>query len=219
MGANMEKADKNKRFKSKLGLRLIITIGIVVLVTMVFFEYLAYVNVIKIPTQHFGEFFFLHSVHTAVTLLVILAVIYYIIARYVLKPIRKLLYALEEMEKGKFVTSLEIKSGDEFEFLADRFNNMGFKLREYVQRFIRIEKYSSAIAISRRITNEIKMPCSSLRANIKLLHSLTKENPQLSKLVGQVHNDLRSIENKLNELERIEMPEELINIVEKEYKR
>ncbi|OGW74835.1 MAG: hypothetical protein A3J72_08355 [Nitrospirae bacterium RIFCSPHIGHO2_02_FULL_40_19] len=211
MGANMEKADKNKRFKSKLGLRLIITIGIVVLVTMVFFEYLAYVNIKKMPAQHFGEFIILHSVHTAVTLLIVLVVIYYIMATYVLKPIRKLLYALEEMEKGKFVTSLEIKSGDEFEFLADRFNDMGFKLRDYVQRFVRIEKYSSVIAILRRVMSEIKEPCSSLRANIKLLHSLTKEDPQLSKLVGQVHNALRSIDNKLNELEQIEIPEELIN--------
>ena len=207
----MEKADKNKRFKSKLGLRLIITIGIVVLVTMVFFEYLAYVNIKKMPAQLFGEFIILHSVHTAVTLLIVLVVIYYIMATYVLKPIRKLLYALEEMEKGKFVTSLEIKSGDEFEFLADRFNDMGFKLRDYVQRFVRIEKYSSVIAILRRVMSEIKEPCSSLRANIKLLHSLTKEDPQLSKLVGQVHNALRSIDNKLNELEQIEIPEELIN--------
>ncbi len=207
----MEKADKNKRFKSKLGLRLIITIGIVVLVTMVFFEYLAYVNIKKMPAQHFGEFIILHSVHTAVTLLIVLVVIYYIMATYVLKPIRKLLYALEEMEKGKIVTSLEIKSGDEFEFLSDRFNDMGFKLRDYVQRFVRIEKYSSVIAILRRVMSEIKEPYFSLMENIKLLYSLTEKGSQTSKLIELLYDDLKTIENKFNELEQIEIPEELIN--------
>lgn len=213
----MGKTGKNRRFKKRLGLRLIIPIGIVVMVTMIFFEYLAYVN-IKEPSQPVGEFLFLHSLHTAVTLLILLALIYYIIARYVLNPIKHLLSALEELEKGKFVTSLEIKSGDEFEFLAERFNDMGFKLRDYIQHFVRLEKYKSVLAISRRLVKEIRIPCSTLGEKIKLIHNISKEDSQLSKLAELLYYDLRTVENKLNELTQIEIPEELLDVGKKHEK-
>ena len=205
----MGKEYKDKIFKSRLGLRLITAIGIVVLVTMIFFEYLAYEN-IKMPARHFGEFLFLHSVHTVVTLFLLLTIIYYIIAVHVLKPIRKLLYALEEMGKGKFVTSLEIKSGDEFESLANSFNDMGFKLREHVQRLVRMEKYGSAMAISRRVINELRTPSSSFMGNLKLFHSLTEESSQLSRITGLLYSDFKTVESKLKELEQIKIPEELL---------
>ena len=204
----MEKADTDKRMKSGLGLRLIIAIGLVVSVTMILFEYLVYAS-IRRPGQQFGEFLHFHFVHTVVTLGVLLSVIYYIIAKYVLDPVRKLVYALEEMEGGKLVTSLEIKSGDEFEFLAGRFNDMGFKLKKHVQDFVRMEKYRTAMVISKRIVNETKEPRSSLRENVKLLYDLTDKSSLHSRLAGQIYNDFRTMEDKLRELEQIGMPEEL----------
>lgn len=204
----MEDSDKDGKLRSRLGLRLFISIGVAVLATMAFFEYLAYVY-ITMPTQRSGEFFLLHSIHTVVTLLVLLVIIYFIIARYVLKPIGKLLSALEEIEKGNFVTPLEIKSGDEFEFVAGRFNDMELKLKEYVQRMVRVEKYNSAFAISRRVVNEIRMPCSAIKEKIQVLNSLAEEGSLSLKLTGSLLMECNKIEDKLNELDRITLPEEL----------
>lgn len=203
-----EDSDKDGKLRSRLGLRLFISIGVAVLATMIFFEYLAYLYV-TMPAQRSGEFFLLHSIHTVVTLLVLLVIIYFIIARYVLKPIGKLLSALEEIEKGNFVTPLEIRSGDEFEFVAGRFNDVRLKLKEYVQRMVRVEKYNSAFAISRRVMNEIRVPCSSLKENMQLLHSLAEEGSLSLKLTGSLLMECSKIEDKLNELDRITLPEEL----------
>ena len=202
-------SDKDVKLKNRLGLRLFISIGAAVLATMAFFEYLAYVY-IRMPAQRSEEFFLLHSIHTVVTLLVLLVIIYFIIARHVLKPIGKLLTALKEIEKGNFVTPLEIKSGDEFEFVAGRFNDMGLKLKEYVQHMVRVEKYNSVFAISRRVGNEIRVPCSALKENIQLLNSLAEEGSLSLKLTGSLLMECSKIEDKLNELARITLPEELL---------
>lgn len=204
----MEYPDRAGKLRSGLGLRLYISLGAAVLATMAFFEYLAYFYV-SMPGQRSGDFFLFHLIHTVITLFVLLMIIYFIIARYVLRPIRKLLSAIEEMEKGKFVTPLEIRSGDEFEFVADRFNEMGLKLKEYVSRMVRIEKYNSVLAISRRVTNEIRVPCASIKEKTELLHILADEGSLTSKLTDSVRRDCSQIEEKLNELDRISLPQEL----------
>ncbi|WP_226669703.1 histidine kinase [Metabacillus litoralis] len=56
------------------------------------------------------------------------------------KPISLLTTAMKEVSKGKLETSVNIKSGDEFEVLGEGFNYMVKELQKYIDRSIEDEK-------------------------------------------------------------------------------
>lgn len=194
--------------RKKVGRRLNITITAVVIITIALFEYLTFLNIHKYE-HNISEYIVIHTLHLVITILILLGSTYYLISKYVVKPVYKLLIAIEEMKKGKLVTALEIKSNDEFELLAEEFNEMGFKLREQVEQKVRSEKYSTAIALAKRVANTVSEPCLSLRANAKLLKEIGKGNPQVESLSDLILKDITKIEEKIKEISEIEIPEEL----------
>ncbi len=206
----MAKNEIKKRLKQtkRVGKRLSIGISIVVIVTIAVFEYLTFLNIHKYEHNP-GEYIEIHIIHIIITVVFLLSVSYYLISKYVVKPVYKLLIAIEEMKAGKMVTALEIKSNDEFELLAKEFNEMGFNLREQVQQKVRTEKYSTAIAVAKRVANTVSEPCTSLRTNAKLLKEIAKDNPQVTGLADIILKDISTIEDKLKEISTIEIPEEL----------
>ncbi len=195
--------------KARVGWRLNITIGCVVILLLVLFESLTFKNLYKYEGNPF-EFAKIHIFHAVITLIVLLIANFLLISRYVVKPIYKLLIAIDEMKDGKLVTSLDIKSNDEFQLLAEEFNEMGFKLREHLQQKVRSEKYSSALAVANRVVNRLKEPFSSLMSNVKLLRDVGgRDNPQVANLSDLILKDLQKIEKNLDELGSFTIPEEL----------
>lgn len=200
---------KNKLKQTKrVGRRLNITISAVVIITIALFESLTFLNIHKYEHNP-GEYIGIHILHLVITIGILLGVTYYLVSKYVVKPVYKLLIAIEEMKAGKMVTALEIKSNDEFELLAEEFNEMGFNLREQVQQKVRTEKYSTAIAVAKRVANTVSEPCTSLRTNAKLLKEIAKDNPQVTGLADIILKDISTIEDRLKEISTIEIPEEL----------
>jgi|GEM_PF-1090869 len=82
-------------------------------------------------------------------ILVIIAVILtsilisWILSRHISKPVRILHAGIEKVGKGDLDTQIEIKSGDEFERLANRFNAMVAGLRERKRMLGALERYMS----------------------------------------------------------------------------
>lgn len=194
--------------KTRVGWRIGISMTVILVITMAFFEFITYLNIERFQGNPAG-FIKIHTIHTLITIGILLFVTIYLLARYVLKPVYKLLLAIEEMKSGKLVTALEIKSNDEFELLAEEFNEMGFKLREQVQQKVREEKYTSAIAVAKRVANTLSEPCSSIRTNAKLLKEIARDNPQVANLSDIILKDVHKIESELNELSKMEIPEVL----------
>lgn len=194
--------------KTKIGWRFNIAIAIVIIITIALFESLTFLNIHKYE-GNLTAYLKIHIVHLLITIAILLGATFYLTSRYVVKPIYKLLIALDEMKKGKLVTALDIKSNDEFELLAEEFNDMGIKLREQVQQKVRAEKYSAAMALAKRIANTISEPCTSLRTNAKLLKDIAEENPQVEGLSDLILKDITKIEEKLKQVIDINIPEEL----------
>ncbi|MCL4479718.1 MAG: HAMP domain-containing protein [Deltaproteobacteria bacterium] len=194
--------------KAKVGRRLNFTIAIVVIVTMAIFEYLSLIVMHKFG-GNFSNYIEFHLMHAVITIAVLLIATYVIISKYVVKPVYQLLIAIEEMKTGKLVTALEVKSNDEFELLAEEFNEMGFQLRDLMQHKIRAGKYSAATLLATRMANSLFEPCSLLRTNVKLLKDITKGNSQLETLSDMILKDVLKIEEQLKEISSIEVPKEL----------
>lgn len=56
------------------------------------------------------------------------------ITLYLLKPIKKLIAAMAEFEKGNFSTRLHIKNKDETKFMADSFNSMASSIENLINK-------------------------------------------------------------------------------------
>ena len=204
-----ERIKKRLAKKKKVGRRLNLAIAAVVIVTMAIFEYLGEIIMHRFggSTFKYAEF---HLIHTIITIVVLIVATYFILSRYVIKPIYKLLVAIEEVKSGKLVTALEVKSNDEFELLAEEFNEMGFQLRDLMQHKVRAGKYSAASLVAMRIANSLFEPCTLLRTNVKLLKDITRGNSQLEALSDMILKDVSKIEEQLKEISSIEVPKELL---------
>jgi methyl-accepting chemotaxis protein len=194
--------------KARVGWRLNFAISAVVVLTLSAFEYLIFLNIDKLSTNPLN-FFVIHVIHLLLTIAFLILATYYLISRYVVKPVYKLLIAIDEMKSGKLVTALEIRSNDEFELLAEEFNEMGFKLKEQLQQKVREEKYSSAVAVAQRVARQFQEPFNSLKQNARLLKDMAlRDAPALSNLSDVILRDVHEIEKSIRELQEIKPPEE-----------
>jgi len=194
--------------KARVGWRLNFAISAVVVLTLSVFEYLIFLNIDKLSTNPLN-FFVIHVIHLLLTIAFLILATYYLISRYVVKPVYKLLIAIDEMKSGKLVTALEIRSNDEFELLAEEFNEMGFKLKEQLQQKVREEKYSSAVAVAQRVARQFQEPFNSLKQNARLLKDMAlRDAPALSNLSDVILRDVHEIEKSIRELQEIKPPEE-----------
>ena len=59
-----------------------------------------------------------------VAFIIIVVFVFVYLTKLVLNPVEKLTTAMQEVEKGKLAVKVSIKSGDELEYVGDRFNQM-----------------------------------------------------------------------------------------------
>ncbi len=109
----------------------------------------------------------------------ILAVIFLskLFSCFFLNPVQTLIAGVNKIENNILETTVEIKSGDEFEELGDSFNEManGLLQRERMQRFVS-DKLVESIASGRNINSEVL----AFRINITILSSDIRDFTLLS---------------------------------------
>jgi nitrate/nitrite-specific signal transduction histidine kinase len=185
-------------FLIKWGLRtkLNIYLALIVVVTIPIFDIVA--------LKLYGSAFFIHVIHTVVTVLLIIALVNFSFSRLVFKPLNNLIEAMKEMEKGRFVTSPESEGtrNDEIGWLIDRF----FKMGRNLQQLVRLEKKESASAVAYRTQRELHDPLANLGKNIALLRvtliSRNLKNPweSIQGIIDEIERDLNSIRTFSDEL-------------------
>jgi two-component system, NtrC family, sensor histidine kinase KinB len=84
-----------------------------------------------------------------------------ILARNFIYPIKKLIKGVEELKKGSLKNKIVLKTNDEFEFLANIFNEMAETLEQKVNDLERSEKeahkaYADLTLVERNLENEHK---------------------------------------------------------------
>jgi signal transduction histidine kinase len=83
-------------------------------------------------------------------------------------PIEILREATRTIARGLFGEKVEIKSGDEFEGLAESFNDMSAKIKESQSLLVRAAKLSTMGQMSAGIMHEVKQPLSAISGLLQL---------------------------------------------------
>ncbi len=86
-----------------------------------------------------------------------------------LVPIEKLKKGAEKIAEGEFGSVVEIKSGDEFEGLADSFNDMSEKLKMNQALLVQTAKMSAFGQMAAGVVHEIGQPLTSISGFTDLL--------------------------------------------------
>jgi len=91
----------------------------------------------------------------------------YIISRGVTAPVRTLVRAAEEMERGNYDSPLEVRSRDEIGYLAQRFRDMRQRQRSYVKSLEEVARLKGDfIDVA---SHELRTPLSILKGFLELL--------------------------------------------------
>ncbi|RJO61477.1 HAMP domain-containing protein [candidate division WS5 bacterium] len=121
----------------------------------------------------------------------------------IIKPIKKVTTAANNISAGKFDTKIDIKSNDEFRVLADTFNNMSQTLQKQISDLMKLDKLKNEfIAIA---SHNLRTPLTTLRGYLDYL-----EMPQTGKLNKKQKDTIEKAQHSATSL--ASLTEGLINI-------
>ncbi len=123
-------------------------------------------------------------ISAAITILLITITITVFLIYYVNKPIRQLIYSMQQVEKGDFDTKPVVTSSDEMKFLFEKHNRMVERMKEQMDTAITHER---ALA----------------RAQEKLAHhrEINKMNEKLELQLGEIEDLNINLEEQIEEIE------------------
>jgi signal transduction histidine kinase len=148
-----------------------------------------------------AETAFLRSMQTDLVELGIAAVLAvllagYLIAERITSPVRRLVRAAEEMERGQYDYPLDVRHGDEIGYLARRFDDMRARQRDYVeslQDVARVKGEFLAVA-----SHELRTPISVIAGFRELMAS-----EKLGAVTAAQQQGLEAIHRSVETLTRI----------------
>ncbi len=89
-----------------------------------------------------------------------------------IKPIRTLALATDELAKGNLDYRVKIETGDEFEQLGDAFNDMALRLKDLQQRLIQEERHAMFGRIASGLAHDLKHPIQAIETSSRLMDQL-----------------------------------------------
>ncbi|MFH1774499.1 MAG: ATP-binding protein [Methanobacteriota archaeon] len=108
-----------------------------------------------------------------ITLIVLSAAV--LLSYTVTTPIRQLVRGAEEIGRGNLSHRIDLKTGDEVEWLASAFNAMVSNLQDVQRRLIQSEKLASLGAMATGVAHEINNPLANISLNAQRLLREAKE--------------------------------------------
>ena len=140
-------------------------------------------------------------------LLVLLTLSLIVSNKFVIQPINKLTKATEELRQGKFDTRVKLKTGDEYEELANTFNRTAEALGKLDEEHKQLEKAKTEfLSIT---SHELRSPMTPVKAQLQMLLSgyfgkLNKKQVDAMELVLRNTERLDRIVTDFLEISRIE---------------
>ena len=114
----------------------------------------------------------------AVTITVLVAILGVIVLSYnLLKPIKNLVAATEQIARGDLNQEIPVKSGDELGILTHSFNRMVSNLKEIQGELVRSEKLISMGKLSAGVAHEIRNPLNAMKGAIVYLLRRRPDDP------------------------------------------
>jgi len=119
----------------------------------------------------------------------------FLVARRVVRPLESLRQGVERIGSGNLAYRIELKTGDEFEVVADEFNKMATDLQE---SYMRLEQKVADRTVELMIANEKLKDLDKLKSDFVSNVSHELRTP-LTAIKGSVDNMLDGITGSLNE--------------------
>src|SRR5262245_51960268 len=97
---------------------------------------------------------------------------YYAGKKQVVDPISTLSQATEELARGNLDYRISLKTGDEFEWLGQAFNQMAARLKELQETLVREERHAMFGKIASGLAHDLKHPIQAIETSSRLMEKL-----------------------------------------------
>lgn len=155
------------------------------------------------------RFLGLHVLHVGVTLVLFFVLMRFLGERFIRRPIQLLAAHVRRIEAGEFESHPEIYEDDEFGWLAERFTEMGLRLRESVRSLVRMEKLASAGAVAYRAARESAAPLYDLRNQIAFLEAAVEPDDEaILRIARSLKKDHRLLVDAVVGLQKMTRPDD-----------
>jgi signal transduction histidine kinase len=139
--------------------------------------------------------------------LLLVAVVWFV-ARSIVAPLRRLVYAAERLRGGELGVEVRIDRPDELGELGRTFNQMSRELQASTQQIQelhdqemrRAAQLASVGELASGIAHEIKNPLIGVTSGLGLLSKRVGEDPAVRNIIGQMHAQLQRIEAAIRDL-------------------
>lgn len=122
-------------------------------------------------------------ISTISSIFISIFLVMFIFSRLIKKPFEKLIVAIEQIEKGNYEVSVDVKGSDEFAVLSQKFNNMTRAVRDF-QKKIAEEFVNEKIAIVDSMPVGVVIVSHDKKVLFANLAALKMLNAKLGELVG-----------------------------------
>lgn len=129
--------------------------------------YILYIKDNMQTVQALSREMFHHIMEALLVGLVISIIISFVLSRTLLRPIRGMTKAAEEMAQGDFSRTIEVQAEDEIGVLARTFNNMAAQLDETLEEIKRSESLRREFVAN--ASHELRTPITSIRSYAETL--------------------------------------------------
>lgn len=153
-------------------------------------------------------FWALHGAHFLATVALFSFLLWLVTVRFIRLPLLALVVAIKRIEMGQWKPELETRSRDEFGWLCGKFKEMAQRLKENVDRLVRVEKYASAAIIVIRVARELREPLASMRRNLNDLSAAGRKDLSIAVITADLDRGLLEIDRSLKGLAEIQHPDE-----------
>jgi two-component system, NtrC family, sensor kinase len=131
--------------------------------------------------------------------LVLAAALGTVLARRMVVPIRRLQDGADRLGSGELGEPIDIRTGDEIQILADRFNQMAAKIREsYETLEAKVEARTSELRVSEQTAREARIAAEQALADLRRAQDRLVETQKLAALGQLTAGIAHEIKNPLN---------------------
>ena len=139
-----------------------------------------------------------------------------VLARRMVVPIRRLQDGADRLGSGEMSEPIDIRTGDEIEILADRFNQMAAKVREsYETLEAKVEARTRELAVSEQTARDARIAAEQALADLRRAQDRLVETQKLAALGQLTAGIAHEIKNPLNFVNNFaELSDELVGELE-----
>ncbi|UCC72925.1 MAG: HAMP domain-containing protein [Gemmatimonadota bacterium] len=146
----------------------------------------------------------------------LLVAIVWTVARSIVAPLRRLVFAAERIREGDLDVAVGIERDDELGDLGRTFNQMASELRSstleihelHEKEMRRAAQLASVGELASGIAHEIKNPLVGVASGVDLLSRRVMTDPKSAALLEQIHAQIRRIESAIQDLLSYASPKE-----------